>query len=190
MKLSTFLTLYASMASIASAYPGMDTVLLEIEARQNSDNEPGKSTELIGDLATTSDAQLTPVGKSVKNIILDKETGQSSATYPNVPKKDTPQCAADKCCIWNYIAQDMASKFKGNAGRCNDLARQAVRLGFHDAAGWSKATGPLGGADGSIVLAPAEMQRPANRGMEDIVAQMKTWFATYSKYGVSMADVS
>lgn len=62
-------------------------------------------------------------------------------------------------------------------------------MGFHDSAGWSKATGPLGGADGSIVLAAAEMQRPANLGLQDIVAQMKTWYSTYSKYGVSMADL-
>lgn len=188
MKPSTFLALYASMmASAVSAYPGMDKVLQEIESRDQG--EPGASTELIGDLNTTADAQLTAVGRSVKNIILGSEDGQSTATYANVPKMGTPQCAADTCCIWKYISNDMASKFKGNAGRCNDLARQAVRLGFHDSAGWSKATGPLGGADGSIVLAAAEMQRPDNRGLEDIVAQMKTWFATYSKFGVSMADL-
>lgn len=188
MKLSSFLALSASMAaSVASAYPGMDKVLQEIESRDQG--EPGASTELIGDINTTADAQLTTVGRSVKNVILGSETGQSTATYASVPRMGTSQCAADTCCIWKYISADMASKFKGNAGRCNDLARQAVRLGFHDSAGWSKATGPSGGADGSIVLAAAEMQRPANRGLEDIVAQMKTWYATYRKYGVSMADL-
>lgn len=188
MKLSTFFALYASMASVTTAFPGMNKVLDEIHARQAT-QESGASTELIGDLSSTSDANLSAVGRSVKNIILGQEDGQSSATYPNVPQKGSAQCAQDTCCIWSYISKDMASKFKGNAGRCNDLARQAVRLGFHDSAGWSKATGPLGGADGSIVLAPAEMQRPANRGLEDIVAQMKTWYGTYSKYGISMADL-
>lgn len=125
MKLSTFFALYASMASVATAYPGMDKVLVEIESRDQG--EPGASTELIGDLLNTTDANLTAVGKSVKNIILGNEDGQSTATYPNVPKMGTAQCAADTCCIWKYISNDMAAKFKGNAGRCNDLARQVRR---------------------------------------------------------------
>lgn len=122
MKLATFLAMYASMASIATAYPGMDKVLVEVKSRDQA--EAGASTELIGDLLTTSDAQLTAVGKSVKNIILGNEDGQSTATYSNVPKMGTSQCAADTCCIWQYISKDMAGKFKGSAGRCNDLARQ------------------------------------------------------------------
>lgn len=189
MKFSTIVSACTGAATLAQAYPGMNKVLSEIKARQDNDTE-FDSKELIGDLLNLTDSQLTPVGRSVKRIITDSgEDGQSNEAYPNVPPRDTPQCAADTCCIWHYISADMASKFRGPSGRCTNLARQAVRIGFHDAAGWSKATGPLGGADGSIVLAPEEMTRGANRGLEEIVAQMQDWFDEYSGYGASMADL-
>jgi manganese peroxidase len=188
MKFSTLVGSCASAATLAHAYPGMNKVLSEIKARQENDTQ-FESRELIGDLLNLTDSQLTPVGRSVKNIITDNnEDAQSNEEYPDVPPRDTPQCAADTCCIWHYISADMASKFRGQSGRCTDLARQAVRMGFHDAAGFSKATGPLGGADGSIILA-GEMARSANRGMEDIAAQMQDWFDEYKEYGASMADL-
>nr|XP_036582703.1 ligninase h2 precursor [Colletotrichum truncatum]KAF6791494.1 ligninase h2 precursor [Colletotrichum truncatum] len=105
------------------------------------------------------------------------------------PPKDTPACAADTCCIWKYIADDLATTFRGESGRCTDFARAAIRLGFHDAAGWSKGTGNLGGADGSIILAPSEMQRVENKGLEEIVEQTKAWFNKYQQYGIGMADL-
>lgn len=83
----------------------------------------------------------------------------------------------------------MVAAFKGPSGRCTNAARGAVRLGFHDAAGFSKATGPLGGADGSILLAPVEMTRPDNRGLEEIVALTKTWLAKYQPLGITAADL-
>ncbi|KAG8159796.1 hypothetical protein KVR01_010433 [Diaporthe batatas] len=145
----------------------MNKVLSEIKARQDNDTQ-FDSKELIGDLLNLTDSQLTPVGRSVKNIITDNgEDGQSNEAYPNVPPRDTPECAADTCCIWHYISADMASKFRG----------------------WSKATSPLGGADGSIVLAPEEMTRPPNRGLEPIVAQLQDWFDEYNEYGAGMADL-
>lgn len=183
-------------AACVAGYPGMNKLLSEIQTRGST----GDSTELIGDLLDLSDSQLTPVGYAVKQIITGGASGQSSETYGggSAAQLGSSACAADTCCIWQHISNDMASHFRGSSGRCNDLARQAIRLGFHDAAGWSKAAGRYGGggADGSIVLAAAEMQRPANRGMEQIVAQMKTWYGTYSKYNngggglhVSMADL-
>lgn len=184
--LQKLLILLGGGAACVSGYPGMNTLVTEIQSRQNTGSS-GDSTELIGDLIGNN--QLTPVGTAVKQIITGQVSGESSETYPSVPKLGTSQCAADTCCVWQYISNEMASRFSGDSGRCNDLARQAVRLGFHDAAGWSKATGPGGGADGSIVLAPQEMQRSGNKGLEDIVAQMKTWYGTYKGYGVSMADL-
>lgn len=83
----------------------------------------------------------------------------------------------------------MVAAFKGPSGRCTNLARGAVRLGFHDAAGFSKATGPQGGADGSIILAAEEMTRVDNRGLEPIVAQTKAWYDKYKSYGVTAADL-
>lgn len=83
----------------------------------------------------------------------------------------------------------MVSAFKGPSGRCTNAARAAVRLGFHDAAGWSKKTGTTGGADGSLILAPEEIQRPANKGLEEIVTLTKSWYTKYKAYGVSAADI-
>ncbi|KAJ3956174.1 hypothetical protein N0V92_007272 [Colletotrichum tropicale] len=119
-------------------------------------------------------------------------TGAGSPPAPNngaLPAKDTPACAADTCCIWKYIADDLATTFRGESGRCTDFARAAIRLGFHDAAGWSKGTGNLGGADGSIVLSSSEASRVENKGLEEIIEQTKTWYNKYKQYGISMADL-
>ena len=67
----------------------------------------------------------------------------------------------------------MAAKFKGESGRCNLFARGAIRLGFHDAATWKKGM-TTGGADGSMILTD-ELSRDINRGLEEIVDQMRTW---------------
>ena len=180
-----------SLFQSAMAHPGMGKTLDEIRARIDASEAGFDSDELIGDLVTLPDSKLTAVGRSVKNIITGNEEPQSKDFYwmGMVPAKSSAQCAADKCCIWQYISNDMRATFRGAAGRCNSLARGAVRLGFHDAAGWSKATAPGGGADGSIILAPDEIARPENRGLEEIIAQMKIWQAAYSRYGVSMADL-
>lgn len=181
-------------------------------------SEPGEgdfdSIELIGDLQTLSDADLSPVGRSVKNIILGQDCPESDITWDSeVPALGTAACQKDVCCIWQYIADDMMSVFRGRSGRCTGLARAAVRLGFHvstialfilfhiytrsankvlssqshclyscfqDAGGFSKATGPGGGADGSIILAPSEMQRSENNGLQDIVAHMQSWYTKWT----------
>ena len=67
----------------------------------------------------------------------------------------------------------MTAKFKGDSGRCNLYARGAVRLGFHDAGAWKKGMTD-GGADGSMIITD-EITRPINRGLEEIVNQMRTW---------------
>jgi len=186
MRLVMMAPALCALVSGVAAYPGMGKTLQEIKARAGDEFD---STELIGDLATLPDSALTPVGRSVKNIIISDENPQSDEKYGRVPAKNSPQCKADTCCIWNYIASDMHGVFRGPAGRCTSLARGAVRLGFHDAGGWSKFTGKLGGADGSIVLAAEEMGRSENKGLEEIVAQMKIWYAQYRSYGISMADL-
>ncbi|KAH8890383.1 heme peroxidase [Thozetella sp. PMI_491] len=184
-----FTTLASTLALCHTtvAYPGMAQTLQDIQRRAGLD--AGDSFELIGDLVNTPDNSLSAVGKDVKSIILGGN-GQSTDTWRySVPAKGSTACQKDTCCIWQYISNDMKSTFTGAAGRCNALARGAIRLGFHDAAGWSKNTGTGGGADGSIILAPAEMTRPENNGLQEIVAQMQTWYNNYKAYGVSMADL-
>ncbi|KAI8182012.1 Versatile peroxidase VPL1 [Colletotrichum sp. SAR 10_70] len=189
----------ALVATPVLGYPGMKNTFAEIAARQGS-SSGGKSTEIIGDLATLDDSKLTPVGNNIKQLLSGAGNAESDEAYPSGKKrsapihprdyaKDTPACAADTCCIWKYIADDLATTFRGESGRCTDFARAAIRLGFHDAAGWSKGTGNLGGADGSIVLSSSEASRVENKGLEEIIEQTKTWYNKYKQYGISMADL-
>jgi hypothetical protein len=90
----------------------------------------------------------------------------------------------------------MVSLFRGKSGRCTRYARMAVRLGFHDAGGWNKATAAAnqqGGADGSIILNPVEMTLSENNGLQIIVAQMQTWYDKWHNQegysSVTMADL-
>ncbi|KAH8901295.1 peroxidase [Thozetella sp. PMI_491] len=164
----------------------MGKTLAALKARGSSDSLD--STELIGDLNTGT---LSKVGQDVASIITGRKSGESDESWDvsRLPKKGTPQCSKDTCCIWQYVSNDMKAAFTGKSGRCTDLARGAVRLGFHDAAGWSKATGPGGGADGSIILAAEEMTRSDNLGLQETVDQFKIWYNQYKSYGVGMADL-
>ncbi|KAK0730980.1 peroxidase [Lasiosphaeris hirsuta] len=148
-----------------------------------------ESEELIGDLNWLPDYSLSPVGSLVKDVILGKVSGESHEIYYDVPPLRSYACAADTCCVWWYIVDEMERLFRGPGGRCTNAARGAIRLGFHDAAGWSKYTGQFGGADGSIVLAPEEMTSPINAGLQEIVQQMRFWYDKWGGYGISMADL-
>jgi catalase (peroxidase I) len=90
-----------------------------------------------------------------------------------IPKLKSKECAKDTCCVWTYIADDMKQRFTGKSGRCNKLARGAVRLGFHDAGTWQKGL-DYGGADGSILLTD-EINRPENSGLAEIAKAMLKW---------------
>ncbi|KAI8183900.1 Versatile peroxidase VPL1 [Colletotrichum sp. SAR 10_66] len=153
----------ALVAAPVLGYPGMKNTFAEIAARQGNSNG-GKSTEIIGDLATLDDSKLTPVGKNIKQLLSGAGNAESDETYPSGKKRSAPI-------------------------HPRDYGYGAIRLGFHDAAGWSKGTGNLGGADGSIVLSSSEASRVENKGLEEIIEQTKTWYNKYKQYGISMADL-
>jgi len=178
------------------AWKGMENTLADIlskrEGLASAQADCRESTELIGDLEYLVDEQLTPVGARVRNILRGDESGESDEIYYHnmkVPPLRSYACAQDTCCVWYYIANDMEKLFRGPSGRCTNAARGAIRLGFHDAAGWSKHTGPGGGADGSIALTTEELTRPLNHGLEEIVKQAREWYHQWAPYGVSMADI-
>jgi hypothetical protein len=182
MLVSTLFATSVVLSSVPQAlgYPGMNKQIDEIKIKVRESAEEGDSYELIGDLLTLPDSQLTSVGKDIKQVLQGGD-GQSSATYSNVPAITSAKCGADTCCIWKYIADDMAATFKGKSGRCNKFARMAVRLGFHDAGAWSKSTtsqGLGGGADGSMCLTD-EINRSDNNGLQDIVVKMQQWYDVY-----------
>jgi manganese peroxidase len=173
-------------SSAVLAYPGFGEKLEHIKRLEPRQEEP----EMIGDLEYLDDEELSPTGRAVKDILLGDAQGEDlTSTYILVPPKNSAACAADTCCIWKYIADDMRDAMIGSALRCNNVARAAVRLGFHDAGTWSKSTGTGGGADGSIVLANECEDRSDNNGLEEICAQIRIWYNQYSSYGISMADL-
>ncbi|KAF9873465.1 hypothetical protein CkaCkLH20_08924 [Colletotrichum karsti] len=176
----------AAFAAGSSAYPGWSNngFMDSLYARAGA-----ISDEPLGDLASLGDSSLSPTGKTLKNILTTSASAISTDKYNgNVPALGSKECAADKCCVWKHVGDEMATMFRDGSG-CTPPARAAVRLGFHDASGWSKATGPLGGADGSIVLAPEEIKRALNDGLQDAVTQTQTWFNKYKQFGVGMADL-
>jgi len=80
--------------------------------------------------------------------------------------------------------------FTGAKARCNDQARAAIRLGFHDAGTWSKsnrdAGKDYGGADGSIMMGFGEESRAENNGLQDIISRLQK---VQKQYGVGFADL-
>ncbi|KJZ75627.1 hypothetical protein HIM_05090 [Hirsutella minnesotensis 3608] len=170
---------------LASAFPGMR----ELKSRAAGLESRG-TNEMIGDLLTLPDDKLTPTGAQIKALLSGKDQPEGSLdVYLGVPAKDTPECKADTCCIWKHIADDMSSKMKDSIAGCNSLARQCVRLGFHDAGSFSKNAGSTGGATGHTVLARECYDRPINRGLPSVCDQMTAWHEQYKQYGVSMADL-
>ena len=183
MRFSSFIaaTIAASRVQEGSCYPGMGKTLHEIElhARQAEDHEHhgSLSKELIGDLITLSDSKLTRTGRAIKAVLTLEEDAESTETTLIRLPLITTLCKLDTCCVWQHISAEMETIFRGKSGRCTELARQAVRIGFHDAGTWSKSGGG-GGADGSIILA-GEMARSENRGMEELVAKYKEFYVKY-----------
>jgi hypothetical protein len=157
----------------------------EIPNPNDDGSQPGV---LIGDI---KDGGKTPIGKTIARILLDQESAESTDNKYTPPASlGQSACKKDTCCQWYWAANTMASAFLGQNGRCNSLAREAIRLGFHDAGTWSQklaAQGKdYGGADGSIVLAAEEMKRKDNKGLQEIVDQMWAWS---SQFSVGMADL-
>ncbi|CAK7203843.1 hypothetical protein SEUCBS139899_006592 [Sporothrix eucalyptigena] len=196
-----FITFLAA-GHLAMAYPGMGKLLADLQKMQTHENHHNSrapagflgSTTVLGDLANLPDSSLTPVGSNIK-AILSGNGGQPLGD--GIPLYDAPgplgsaSCNADACCVHKYAMLDMYSMFSDPAsGGCSALARAAIRLGFHDAAAWDTNAGyGGGGADGSIILSPAELARPVNNGLQAIANQTWAWYERYHQYGASMADL-
>ncbi|KAI9147988.1 Versatile peroxidase [Paramyrothecium foliicola] len=193
MKFSTlFLTAFsASGIHEGLCYPGMGKTVKSIENFAR-DKDPGfLSEELIGDLAKLPDNKLSRTGKEIKRIITGKTDAESNDRAFIRPALGGFLCRMDTCCVWQHVSAEMESMFRGDAGRCTNLARQAIRIGFHDAGTWSKSGGG-GGADGSLILSD-EMTRFENAGMEEMVAKHRELYEKYRNQlgykSVTMADL-
>ncbi|KAI1188007.1 peroxidase [Nemania serpens] len=174
----------ACAATRALAYPGMHRILSEIQAHAGL-VFGARSTPLPRD---SSSDTLTAEGQDIKDIpqLAGDPIDHSSASYKPPGPLGSPACSKDPLCLWYYIAQEMWADFTDASG-CTELARGAIRLGFHDAAAWD-VTSPYGGADGSILLTD-EILRPVNRGLEQIAARTREYYNKYHPYGAGMADI-
>lgn len=180
-----FSIIAAALVDTAAAFPSMTELKAAVSKRQFSG-----STELLGDLATLKDSELTTAGKDIKAILLGRGDGQSTADYYKAPPAyDSAECKQDECCVWHYVAEELYGLMHDAAtGTCTDFARASIRMGFHDAAAWNKQSS-WGGADGSLLLSSDELSRPANAALNPAGARMKAIFARYSPRGISMADL-
>jgi hypothetical protein len=86
------------------------------------------------------------------------------------------------------LGKDLRKLFVDKDGFCTQAARASIRLGFHDAAGWSKKS-EYGGADGSILLNDEEITGDHNGGLEDIRGTALGLLERYKPYGVGAADL-
>ena len=140
--------------------------------------------EPIGDL---KDGITTQVGRDIAEIILDPEDVE------RLDRRQSKGSGLDRrqvnglpaaCNIWQNVTTVLRGLYDG----CNDNARGAIRLGFHDAASWEKTQGTTGGADGSIILFK-EYFRPENKGLYNISLLVNKIYTQYHPYGVGMADL-
>jgi hypothetical protein len=151
--------------------------------------DDGQDSGLIGDL---NDGITTPEGQNIADILLGngntKEENLETGTRPTFD--DHTGCdEKDPCCRWYFISEELNGAFVDPDGTCNSLARQAIRMGFHDAGTWSAKLAAAGqdngGADGSLVLY-GELARAENFGMESAAGLAHQ---LYDKYNVTMADL-
>jgi L-ascorbate peroxidase len=90
--------------------------------------------------------------EAIKRSLPDMETIK--------PRQNGTACPA----VWTDVASELQTLFINTTDSlCNDDARAAIRLAFHDCGSWNL-TSP-GGCDGSIILAPEELGRNENKDM-------------------------
>ncbi|KAF2813835.1 heme peroxidase [Mytilinidion resinicola] len=188
MKLSCIVLGCGMVALLDPVYgwPGMGKTMSDLARRIAQDtNDDGDATPVL--IADLKNGITSPVGQSIANILPRQEDAQA-VSPPGV--LSSKACKADTCCVWYYVSAALTAAFKGPTGRCNEIARQAIRLGFHDAGIWSQSNAAagqdFGGADGSILLSCSEISRPENSGLQGIAALAK---ATTKSFGVGYADL-
>ncbi|QDS68272.1 hypothetical protein FKW77_010636 [Venturia effusa] len=131
-----------------------------------------------------------PAAASADGIIgADPAVGPDADTKkkPKPPKGERPPLPGvnGECPpIWNKISKALTPMFL-EGGQCNDLARGAIRAAFHDCGAYDLSLGKTGGCDGSLFLAPEEMERKENGGLREVVPILGRMA---QRYGVGMAD--
>jgi hypothetical protein len=147
---------------------------------------------LIGDLRTRV---VTKTGQDVYDILMSNQDGYSDVNGTKPANLESCLTSTDVCCPWWFVSDYLTTLFVDNDGLCNDMARAAIRLGFHDAGTWSQSLADngsdFGGADGSFSLF-GEISRPENAGLEEI-DDLATFLwspdSPFGKFDLGMADI-
>ena len=170
------------LVTLAILIPGLLAVTI-------GNDDPTKNQGLIGDLLTNSSTPTTSAGFLLAAWLLHQ--GSALAGNDKLPIPDSCGTATpDICCPWWPVSDDLTALFLDpTTGECTDDARAAIRLGFHDAASYSKkadmAGEPTSGADGSMLLF-REDARPENNGLQSIVSKLAV---IQANRGVGAADL-
>jgi hypothetical protein len=93
-------------------------------------------------------------------------------------------CFANRTVGWD-VSAELTKQFVQSDGQCNDNARAAVRMGFHDAGSWDQSS-TYGGADGSLLMNFGEQDRAENNGLQSVRTLLRD---VRSKYNVGYADL-
>ncbi|EUC30763.1 class II peroxidase [Bipolaris victoriae FI3] len=122
------------------------------------------------------------IGQLVQDII-----GGSKPATDNNQKPKPSKCdqSKDKCCVWYDVSAELTKLFVGKDKQCNDNARAAVRMGFHDAGSWDQSSSH-GGADGSLIMDFGEHDRRENNGLQSVRTLLR---GVRDKYKVGAADL-
>ena len=112
-------------------------------------------------LASTTSAisfpSLYDISSGFKDVLNRRQTNSTTSGCP---------------AVWNKVSAELTTMFL-TGGQCNDDARAAIRLNFHECGSWETKLGATGGCDGSIILAEGELGRPENKGLATIAGKVK-----------------
>ena len=148
---------------------------------------------------------LTGILSGVGQLIKDVLSGAKSAIDDTKSNKPIT-CSiftTDKCCVCKSTSQrslyshtnmrigwdvsaELTKLFVHPNLTCNDNARAAVRMGFHDAGAWDQDQ-THGGADGSLLMDFGEIDRLENKGLESVRLVLR---GVQAKYKVGYADLA
>ena len=152
--------------------------------------------------STTSSTSATTSSTSTTSSV---STITSSPTISTTPTSSTATVSSTSCtyatpsytscpAFWSTVAQDLANSMRTN-NICNNIARAAIRFAFHDAAAFSTSLPTYcpasGGADGSLLLSPTEINRTENAGLNDVHDFLLQKYNSYKSagYAISAADL-
>ncbi|KAH9862350.1 hypothetical protein IAQ61_010554 [Plenodomus lingam] len=158
------------------------SLVLSSVATANPLDRREASPGLIEDLLNIA---LTPITNLISNVLSGSITAIDNTISSKPLTCSLSIFAPDKCCVWWDVSAELTRRFKESNGTCNDNARAAIRMGFHDAGAWDK-NSPSGGADGSLLMDFGEINRPENNGLQSIRTLLR---GVQSQYRVGYADL-